>query len=58
MVRPKKPVDEVASERIDLRVTTAERLTYEQAAARDDQTLSAWIRGLLNKAAKRKSKRD
>jgi hypothetical protein len=58
MARPKKPPDEVAAERIDLRLTTAERLEYEQAAKRASRTLSAWIRERLSKAAKRESKRD
>jgi predicted HicB family RNase H-like nuclease len=58
MARPAKPPDEVASERIDLRLTTAERIEYEQAAKRAEQSLSAWIRERLTKAAKRESKRD
>jgi uncharacterized protein (DUF1778 family) len=55
--RPKKPPAEVLAERMELRLTTAEREAYEGAAQNAGQTLSAWIRGLLNKAAKRKSKR-
>jgi uncharacterized protein (DUF1778 family) len=58
MARPKKPPDEVSGERIDLRVSTAERLEYEQAAKRANRTLSAWIRERLSRAAKRESKRD
>jgi len=58
MARPKKPSDEVAGERIDLRLTTAERIEYEQAAKRAELSLSAWIRERLSKAAKRESKRD
>jgi len=57
MVRPKKPIDEVAGERIDLRLTTAERVDYEQAAQRAGQSLSAWIRERLTKAVKREVKR-
>ena len=55
MVRPKKPPAEVASERIDLRVTKAERSEYDRAAERKGQSLSEWIRGCLSKAAKRGS---
>lgn len=58
MVRPKKPPDKVASERIDLRATAAELAQYERAAERAGQTLSAWIKERLTKAAKRESKRD
>jgi hypothetical protein len=58
MARPKKPPDEVAAERIDLRLTTAERLEYEQAAKRANRSLSGWIRERLSRAAKRESKRD
>ena len=58
MARPKKPPDEVASKRIDLRATAAELADYERAAERAGRTLSAWIKERLNKAAKRESKRD
>ena len=58
MARPKKPPDQVASERIDLRATAAELAAYERAAERAGQTLSAWIKERLTKAAKRESKRD
>jgi uncharacterized protein (DUF1778 family) len=57
MVRPKKPPDEVEAERIQLRLTTAERLEYDRAAKRAGETLSAWIRERLSKAATRESKR-
>ena len=58
MARPKKPPGEAATERIDLRLTPAERETYERAAKRADKTLSAWIKERLNKAAKGQSQRD
>jgi predicted HicB family RNase H-like nuclease len=58
MARPKKPPDEVASKRIDLRATPAELAEYERAAERTGQTLSAWIKERLNRSAKRESKRD
>jgi uncharacterized protein (DUF1778 family) len=54
--RPKKPPEESLVERIDLRLTTAERLEYEQAAQHDGKSLSAWIRTCLSKAAKRGAK--
>ena len=57
MVRPKKPPDEVASERIDLRVTVAEREMYDQSAKDKGMTLSEWIKWHLNRAGKRKAKR-
>jgi len=53
MVRPKKSLAEVASERIDLRVTKAERSGYGRAAERAGQSLSEWIRGCLSRAARR-----
>ncbi len=54
--RPKKPPDESLIERIDLRLTTAERLEYEQAAQREGKKLSAWIRDCLGRVAKRAAK--
>ena len=57
VVRPKKPSGETATERIDLRVTVAEREEYERAAGRSDQTLSSWIKERLSRAAKRELKR-
>ena len=43
---------------LQIRLTDAERDEYEQAAARAQVKLSAWIRDRLSKAAKRESKRD
>ena len=57
MVRPKKHPDEVAGERIDLRVTTAEREKYDRSAKDKGMTLSEWIRWHLNRASNRKAKR-
>ncbi len=57
MVRPKKPLDELASERIDLRVTPAERDKYDQSAKDKGMTLSEWIRWHLNRASKLRAKR-
>ena len=55
MVRPKKPPTEVASERIDLRVT-AEEAQPMSKPPRAGQSLSAWIKERLSKAVKRESK--
>ena len=57
MVRPKKHPDDVAGERIDLRVTSAERALYDQSAKDKGMSLSEWIRWHLNRAAKRKASR-
>jgi len=57
MVRPKKLPGEAATERIDLRVTVAEREEYERAAKHADQTLSSWIKERLSRVAKRELKR-
>jgi hypothetical protein len=51
--RPKKPPEEVLSERLELRLTTAERIEYEAAAERAKMVLSGWIRDRLKRAAKR-----
>lgn len=56
--RPPKPPGEALAERIDLRITTAEKADYESAASRAGQSLSEWMRERLNKAAKRESKQD
>jgi len=57
MVRPKLPPGEAASERIDLRLTPAEREAYEQASRDKGMSLSEWIRWHLNRAGKRRKKR-
>jgi uncharacterized protein (DUF1778 family) len=54
--RPKKSPEESLVERIDLRLTAAERLEFEQAAKRDGKKLSEWIRNCLAEAAKRTAK--
>ena len=36
-------------ERIEIRVTPDERWAWEQAARREDKTLSEWIRGRCNR---------
>jgi predicted HicB family RNase H-like nuclease len=46
-----------ASEMVPVRMTKAERTEFETAATNAGQTLSAWIRDCLSKAAKKASKR-
>lgn len=58
MGRPPLAPDEAKGSYVQLRLTAAERLEYDQAAAHTNQSLSAWIRERLSKAAKRESKRD
>jgi len=58
MGRPPLAADEAKGEYVQIRLTAAERLEYEQAAQRAEQSLSAWMRERLSKAAKRESKRD
>lgn len=41
-----------------LRLTSAERTTYERAAKRANLTVSAWMRDRLSKAAEREAKRQ
>jgi uncharacterized protein (DUF1778 family) len=40
------------TDRLELRLTKAERRAYERAAEADARTLSNWARLILNKAAK------
>jgi predicted HicB family RNase H-like nuclease len=56
--RPPKPKSELAEERIELRLLPAEKAEWQTAAERAGQSLSAWIRERLTRAAKRESKRD
>ena len=51
--RPKKPPDEVLSERLELRLTAAERKQYEKAAQGAQLSLSEWIMDRLGKATRR-----
>jgi uncharacterized protein (DUF1778 family) len=51
--RPPKPTDELQTERIELRVTSAERQSYDAAAEKAGKSLSAWIRERLAAAARR-----
>jgi predicted HicB family RNase H-like nuclease len=51
--RGRPPIDPAkrASEMVPVRMTTAERSQFEQAATQAGQTLSGWIRDCLSKAA-------
>jgi uncharacterized protein (DUF1778 family) len=40
------------TDRLELRLTKAERRAYERAAEADERTLSNWARLILNKAVK------
>jgi len=53
MGRPPLDPAEAKSQVYQLRMTAAERATYDAAAKRAGQSLSAWIRDRLNRAAKR-----
>ena len=54
--RPPKTDEERALERIELRVVTADKVSWQEAADRAGMKLSAWIRDRLEKAAKRESR--
>jgi predicted HicB family RNase H-like nuclease len=51
--RPTKAPDKVLGQRLELRLTTAERKAYELAAKKAGLSVSEWIRDALNKAAVR-----
>jgi uncharacterized protein (DUF1778 family) len=40
------------ADRVELRVSVAEKRAYERAAAAEERTLSNWARRVLNKAVK------
>ena len=54
--RPPKTDDERADDRLEIRLTAAEKSFWQEAADRDEKKLSAWIKDRLNKAASSKSK--
>lgn len=54
--RPPKAPDKVLGERLELRLTTAERKAYEQTANRAGLSVSEWIRETLSRAAARSAK--
>lgn len=50
--RPPKTEEERADERLELRVVTSDKVSWQDAADRAGMKLSAWIRDRLEKAAK------
>lgn len=54
--RPKKDPDDLLAERLELRLTTAERESYQRAADRAGVSISKWMRDVLLRAAKRRTK--
>jgi uncharacterized protein (DUF1778 family) len=53
MGRPPKSGNETLSERIIIRLTPAERATYDQTAEASGLDRSEWMRAILNKAVKK-----
>lgn len=58
MGRPPKTGDETLSERLELRVTSGEKVAYDQAAEEAGMERSDWIRMILKRATRRPKKRD
>lgn len=55
--RPARDPGGTAAKLVPIRLTNAEKATYQQAADRAGLSLSVWIRDRLDKAAKREAKR-
>ena len=51
--RPPLPANEVRDERLEIRLRSDERLELDEAAERAGLSLSAWIRRVLLRAARR-----
>lgn len=51
--RGRPPVDDPAEDLIRFRVTPEDKERYFRAAAKAGKALSAWIKGVLDRAAKR-----
>ncbi len=54
--RPPKTPDKVLGQRLELRLTVAERKAYEQAAKKAGLSVSEWIRAFLSKATGRNAR--
>lgn len=54
--RPRKPDNERAEQRVELRVRSEEKGDWEWAAAIAGMSFSGWVRDRLNKAAAREGK--
>ena len=50
--RPRKTPDRVLGQRIELRISAAERKAYEQAARKAGLSVSEWIRDCLSKVGR------
>jgi uncharacterized protein (DUF1778 family) len=51
--RPRKPPAEVLAERLEIRLTTAEKLGFAEAAQVSGLSLSEWLRARLKTASQR-----
>jgi hypothetical protein len=54
--RPPKAADKLLGERLELRITSGERKTYEAAAKKAGLSVSEWIRDILSKSTARSPK--
>ena len=54
--RPPKSDDERADDRLEIRLSAAEKSVWQEAADRDEMKLSAWVKDKLNIAAKKPAK--
>jgi hypothetical protein len=54
--RPPLPEGKAKGHMLQVRLSDAERITYQKAAERCGQSLSEWIRERLERAAKREAK--
>lgn len=50
--RGRPPVDQPADDRIDMRVTPQDKERYFRAAQKAGETLSAWIKKVLDRASR------
>jgi hypothetical protein len=51
--RPKRPADSIKQEYMELRLDTAEKEAFFQAAGAAGMSLSAWVRDRLRRAARK-----
>jgi predicted HicB family RNase H-like nuclease len=51
--RGRPPVDNGETERYELRLSKERLAAYTKAAAKADKSLAGWIKGVLDRAAKR-----
>ena len=51
--RGRPPIDNGETERYELRLSTERLEAYTEAAGRAGKTLAGWIKGVLDRAAKR-----